>query len=272
MQAITAEWVPKPKQEGEMWGQIAQAITVPNTFSLGSNPADADIDVRCKELERHWKNYLQSLESEQEEEKKKKSKFWKSDGMTRWKAIGGDRPVTFDYIVATVSDAEKLWKDKDRLARGKAQRIAEGLAKALVEISDELDICVDTVHLMDVADMRQAIGNLYSHIFHFLQCAMQWFQSKSWKKVLNSFTEDFYDVFEDQIVKIKKLSSRILSKGAFKSQAEVRDLRLYIMEDAKQKAKEKADHQSRNSAAMDQKFSELKDFLGQLVGQNITVA
>ena len=148
-------------------------------------------------------------------------------------------------------------------------RIAEGLGKALVEISEELEDCVNSVNLMNVADMRQAIGNLYSHIFHFLQCAMQWFQSKSWKKVLNSLTEDFYDVFEDQIVKIKKLSSRILLKSSFKSQTELRDLRLQITREAEQSAKERAatrDHQIRNSTAIEQKLSELKDTLGQLVG------
>jgi len=60
---------------------------------------------------------------------------------------------------------------------------------------------VDNVKLMNVEDMRQAIGTLYSHIFHFLKSAMEWYQSNSLKKVLNSFNESFYD-------KLRNKSSR----------------------------------------------------------------
>ena len=87
--------------------------------------------MQCKELEKHWKEYLQSLESEQDEEKKRKSKFWKSDGMTRWKAVGEERAVTFDDIIATVSGAEKQWKEKDRSANGKVQSLFHSFCKTL---------------------------------------------------------------------------------------------------------------------------------------------
>ena len=126
---------------------------------------------------------------------------------------------------------------------------------------------------MNVVDMRQAIGNLYSHIFHFLRCAMQWFQSKSWKKVLNSLTEDFFVVFEDQITKIKNLSSGIIRKSYLKSQAELRDLRLLFTREAEQNAKARAaakDEQSRSSVFLEHKLSEFRDKLGQLVGQSMS--
>ena len=74
--------------------------------------------------------------------------------------------------------------------------------------------------------MRQAIGMLYSHIFHFLKSAMEWYQSRSIKKVLNSFNESFYDKFADQIIKIKSISDLIQKKGNLKSRAELRDVRL----------------------------------------------
>lgn len=90
---------------------------------------------------------------------------------------------------------------------------------------------------MNVEDMRQAISTLYSHIFHFLRSAMEWYQSKSLKKVLNSFNESFYDRFEEQIVKIKSLSEWLQKKGNLKSRAELRDLRLVVEQMAKQNAR-----------------------------------
>lgn len=96
---------------------------------------------------------------------------------------------------------------------------------------------MDNVKLMNVEDMRQAIGTLYSHIFHFLKSAMEWYQSKSLKKVLNSFNESFYDKFEGQIVKIKSLSEWLQKKGNLKSRAELRDLRLVVDQMAKQNAR-----------------------------------
>ncbi len=96
---------------------------------------------------------------------------------------------------------------------------------------------MDNVKLMNVEDMRQAIGTLYSHIFHFLKSAMAWYQSNSLKKVLNSFNESFYDKFEEQIVKIKSLSEWLQKKGNLKSRAELRDLRLVVDQMAKQNAR-----------------------------------
>ena len=87
---------------------------------------------------------------------------------------------------------------------------------------------MENVKLMYVEDMRQAIGILYSHIFHFFKSAMEWYQSRSLKKVLNAFNESFYDRFEEQIVKIKSLSDWIQKKGNLKSRAELRDVRLKL--------------------------------------------
>ena len=69
---------------------------------------------------------------------------------------------------------------------------------------------------------------LYSHIFHFLKSAMEWDQSRSIKKVLDSFNESFYDKFADQIVKIKSVPDLIQNQGNLKSRAELRDVRLKL--------------------------------------------
>jgi len=102
---------------------------------------------------------------------------------------------------------------------------------------------VENVKLMYVEDMRQAIGILYSHIFHFFKSAMEWYQSRSLKKVLNSFNESFYDKFEEQITKIKSLSDWIQKKGNLKSRAELRDLRLVVDQMAEHNAKAWASYQ-----------------------------
>ncbi len=90
---------------------------------------------------------------------------------------------------------------------------------------------------MHVEDMRQAISTLYSHVFHFLKSAMEWYQSKSLKRVLNLLNESFYDRFEEQIVKIKSVSEWLQKKGNLKSRAELRDLRLVVDQMAEQNAK-----------------------------------
>jgi len=121
---------------------------------------------------------------------------------------------------------------------------------------------VDNVKLMNVEDMRQAIGTLYSHIFHFLKSAMEWYQSKSLKKVLNSFNESFYDKFEEQIVKIKSLSEWLQKKGNLKSRAELRDLRLAFDQMAKQNTRIWA-------SLREEKQEKQKNVDWQNIGQNI---
>ena len=93
---------------------------------------------------------------------------------------------------------------------------------------------------MYVDDMKEAISDLYLHIFHFLNSAIKWFQSGSWRKVKNSLNEDFYSLFEDQLLKIKRISSLLLQKSAIKSQYELRDLRLTFAQEAEHNARERA--------------------------------
>lgn len=68
------------------------------------------------------------------------------------------------------------------------------------------------------------VGELYSYVFHFLRCAMKWYQSKSWKKVLDGINENFFSSFESTITSIKLLKERIYHKTALKTQAEIKDV------------------------------------------------
>ena len=101
-------------------------------------------------------------------------------------------------------------------------------------------MCIDTVRLMYVDDMKEAISDLYLHIFHFLHSALQWFQSSSWRKVMNSLNEDFYVTFEDQLTKIKRVASLLLQKSALKSQYEIRDMRIAFEQEAERNHQERA--------------------------------
>lgn len=92
---------------------------------------------------------------------------------------------------------------------------------------------------MYVEDMKEAISDIYLHVFHFLHSALQWFQSSSWRKVMNSLNDDFYTTFEDQLAKIKRLSSILLHKSTLKSQYEIRDLRLAFEQEAERSHRER---------------------------------
>ena len=91
--------------------------------------------------------------------------------------------------------------------------------------------------LMNTKDMHEAIGYLYSHVFRFLWSAMKWYQDRASKKVLNSLKQDMADEMRDQIVKIKGICDSICKDSLFKTQAEVRDLRLHFEHLAEQDRK-----------------------------------
>ena len=112
---------------------------------------------------------------------------------------------------------------------------------------------------MYVEDMRQTIGTLYSHIFDFFKSAMEWYESRSMKKLLNSFNESFYDRSEEQIIKIKSLSDWLQKKGNLKSRAELRDLRLVVDQMAQQN--------SRAWASLQEERQKNDDW--QVIGQNM---
>ena len=56
---------------------------------------------------------------------------------------------------------------------------------------------------------------------------------------MNSFNEDFYTSFEEQLKKIKRLSLLLLQKGAQKSRFELRDLRLTLEQEAERSHQER---------------------------------
>lgn len=162
-------------------------------------------------------------------------------------------------------------------------KVAEDLGKALNYISKELDLCVDTLKIWNRHDVQGLVGELYSYIFHFLRCAIKWFQSKRIKRALNAFNENFFETFEDHIENIRQVSAHIRHKTAIKTQAELKDVREVVIktqrelnamhstlkEDAKQRMEERvAKRDQRHLSRMgEQEWSQFASVLGnKLIG------
>lgn len=72
----------------------------------------------------------------------------------------------------------------------------------------------------------QLVADLYAHVFLFLSGVMDWVMEKRFKKLLDSFNENFLKSFDDQIAKIRGKAEFIRSLAAAGSHAEVRVARL----------------------------------------------
>ena len=92
---------------------------------------------------------------------------------------------------------------------------------------------------MPTDDMKEAVSNIYLDVFYFLNSALQWFSSGSWRKVMNSLNEDFYDTFSEQLQKIKRKSELLLQRGSQKSRYEQRDVRTIIEQEAERNHQER---------------------------------
>ena len=106
------------------------------------------------------------------------------------------------------------------------EKIAAGLSRAVVEITEVVAICVKQCFLYPTKALVQGTASLYAHIFHFLRDAIKWYTKRSSTRLLSSFKEDFYESFEEQISNIKDVSASINREAQHASNSEVRYLRL----------------------------------------------
>jgi hypothetical protein len=141
------------------------------------------------------------------------------------------------------------------------RKIAEELAKALVDISEEVEICVSEAKIFPTEDMKKAISELYAHVFQFLRKAMQWYQSKSHHKLLNSMNSDFRTTFQDQLKDIQKLSARVSRRANIGTMAELRDFRISSEAQSQQIWEEKEDWR-RKAETYEMKYEFLKSITG----------
>ena len=78
--------------------------------------------------------------------------------------------------------------------------------------------------------MLELVADLYSHIFLFLSGTMDWIMEKRYKRMLDSFNENFKKRFDDEIANIRHKAERIQKLAAQSSRAELRATRLTVEE------------------------------------------
>lgn len=108
------------------------------------------------------------------------------------------------------------------------EKIAEGLSRALKEISEAVDACVKDCVVYRTQAMQHNIANLYAHIFFFLRDTIDWYMRKSIRRALSSLREDFYERFEEQVSNIKRISQAISREAQHASHSEMRYTRILL--------------------------------------------
>jgi hypothetical protein len=100
----------------------------------------------------------------------------------------------------------------------------EGLSKALSEIGDCILLSVQHAKLVNTAEMREAVQQLYAAVFHFLQEAMLWYKAKKLSRLVKSFDQNLYDNFSDTLDKIKQKADHIHQRGLIAHHAKTTDI------------------------------------------------
>lgn len=113
------------------------------------------------------------------------------------------------------------------------QKTAEVLAKSLADMSEDLDFDVREAALFPTAEMTRLVSELYANIFHFLRTAMEWYQSKSHRKLLDSLASDRPQQFSTQLDQIKRLSNNIVKVGNLATKAMTKDISTSLEEERK---------------------------------------
>lgn len=108
------------------------------------------------------------------------------------------------------------------------ERIAEGLATALVAISENVAECQAELQLFQTEAVAEKVSDLYAHVFIFLSSYMDWMMRKRATRLLDSFNENLFRKFELDIQKINERSAAIRNLVAQSSRAELRETRLHV--------------------------------------------
>ncbi|KAH7134107.1 hypothetical protein EDB81DRAFT_726007 [Dactylonectria macrodidyma] len=127
------------------------------------------------------------------------------------------------------------------------ERFAEGLADSLASISEHIIECKAELEIFHTPKVVEKVAELYAHVFLFLSSVMDFLMRKRFSKMLDSFNENIYKRFEDDIQKINAKASVVRDVAAQSSRAEVRstreqlgrldrDLRIGLQGDARHQA------------------------------------
>ncbi|KAB2569777.1 hypothetical protein DBV05_g11541 [Lasiodiplodia theobromae] len=108
------------------------------------------------------------------------------------------------------------------------EKIVEGLAQALWQISEHIAECDMKRELFPTEQMQGEIARFYAEIFLFLSDVMSWMTRKRHERLIDSFKEDFNKRFDDQVEKITAISEKMRTLAALGAFAEQRVVRLNV--------------------------------------------
>lgn len=97
-----------------------------------------------------------------------------------------------------------------------------------MEIGDLFQSCVHRATLVNTAEVRALVQQLYAKVFSFLRQALTWYEVKRWKRLLRSFNDKYYDPFSATLADMKKITLRINTSADIAHHAETRDTRLLV--------------------------------------------
>lgn len=106
------------------------------------------------------------------------------------------------------------------------ERILESFSESLCQISEHIVECKPELELFRTKEMINLVAELYAHIFLYLSGVLDWMMRRRYRRLLDSFKEDFDQRFQVEIAKIRHLSERIRNLAAQISRGDVRALRL----------------------------------------------
>ncbi|KAF2843762.1 hypothetical protein M501DRAFT_967532 [Patellaria atrata CBS 101060] len=150
------------------------------------------------------------------------------DGFHKVCASINDHQAILDAVPSQNDYTSTLCGSVRMLVKASVRHVkyAEDLAKALEEVSDEMNQVIMLVSIMNVKELRKKVANLYVNLFHFFRSSINWFNAGSWTKIRNGLNEGFYDAMCSEIQAIRVLSDHIFRDAQARGIVENREHRL----------------------------------------------
>lgn len=99
--------------------------------------------------------------------------------------------------------------------------IAEAFARGIVDINDAVAI-VQKNQVYSTPSLQQLTMRLYTRIFSYLSKFMAWYTERSRTRFLKSFNENLQQMFDEDLIQIKKISLLLSQEIQLYTSADVR--------------------------------------------------
>ncbi|KAK8000454.1 hypothetical protein PG990_013054 [Apiospora arundinis] len=132
---------------------------------------------------------------------------------------------TIEGVLEVIKRIEHDWKSQRQdTRRGKIT----SLSAALSTITDHVAECQVKLELYETREMKEAVVRLYADIFLLLSDLMDHLAKTRLRRLLDSFNEDLYKRYEQQISGITSQATKIQSLAGHGTMAEVRAIKLQL--------------------------------------------